>query len=524
MASARKKTWKVSIFLAKPHITKREQCVADHTRVSKQSVRLSGGPTATLYYKRTNYAEPSWAGFFEGLIDASRMRTSSVSAALILRRKKKWFAVTFGYGRHLLAPTAFEEDFGLKATLNCVEADSIRSVDKATIDAQGRHGREQSSRPATINDFGLDIEQDILRAVSGKPTITEFGTSISGRDALVVRPSVGVRGIADILDLTLRQFRKSAYKKDYPWVDQIQEVRARAVIDDLNEDLVERLINNSLDKVWMAVPEVVEWESISGFQFSSSQSADQYDDIRLPTFLGHLRSLDTLNVDRLKHKRVIAVDSGSGGQKYTWPAFRCLYCETQRGDDVFILNNGKWYAVERSFLQTVNRSIGQIPESTGLRLPLYDDESETKYNARVAKGSPKRFALMDCKNIPYGGGGSRIEFCDLYEKKRLIHVKRYGGSSVLSHLFQQGLVSATLFRAEPEFRRLVNAKLPNQHRFPDVSKHPRASDHEIAFAIISSSKKPLNLPFFSRVSLRTVYRQLRAYGYQVTLTKVSERS
>ncbi len=49
---------------------------------------------------------------------------------------------------------------------------------------------------------------------------------------------------------------------------------------------------------------------------------------------------------------------------------------------------------------------------------------------------------MDKKNIPYGGGYSRIEFCDLFSKsKQMIHVKRYGGSSVLSHLFNQGLVS-----------------------------------------------------------------------------------
>ena len=65
-------------------------------------------------------------------------------------------------------------------------------------------------------------------------------------------------------------------------------------------------------------------------------------------------------------------------------------------------------------------------------------------------------AVMDRKNIRYGGGASRIEFCDLFINKRtLLHVKRYGGSSAMSHLFSQGVVSATLFLQDRDFRQKV---------------------------------------------------------------------
>jgi uncharacterized protein (TIGR04141 family) len=119
--------------------------------------------------------------------------------------------------------------------------------------------------------------------------------------------------------------------------------------------------------------------------------------------------------------------------------------------------------------------------------------------------------------------GSRFEFCDLYDKSgKMIHIKRYSGSSELSHLFAQGLVSSELFLESEEFRSEVNLKLSNDCKIPDVSKKPDASKYEIVFAIISSSTKPgrKNIPFFSQVNLRNVIQRLTGRGYKVTLADV----
>ena len=46
-------------------------------------------------------------------------------------------------------------------------------------------------------------------------------------------------------------------------------------------------------------------------------------------------------------------------------------------------------------------------------------------------------------------GLTKIEFCDLYGRdKEIVNIKRYTGSSELSHLFQQGVVSGELFARE----------------------------------------------------------------------------
>jgi uncharacterized protein (TIGR04141 family) len=102
----------------------------------------------------------------------------------------------------------------------------------------------------------------------------------------------------------------------------------------------------------------------------------------------------------------------------------------------------------------------------------------------------------------------------------MIHVKRYGGSSVLSHLFAQGAVSANIFLSDPQFRHQVNGVVPPSHQVASVEAQPRAADFEVAYAIASKDRGPLLLPFFSRVTLRSAHQQLSSMGYRVTMTKI----
>ena len=74
--------------------------------------------------------------------------------------------------------------------------------------------------------------------------------------------------------------------------------------------------------------------------------------------------------------------------------------------------------------------------------------------------------------------------------------------------------------ADSEFRKKVNQKLPNSHKLSDPLKQPNAKDYEGIFAIISMSAKKLDLPFFSKVSLRNAKRRLETFGYKVSFQKI----
>ena len=186
----------------------------------------------------------------------------------------------------------------------------------------------------------------------------------------------------------------------------------------------------------------------------------------------------------------------------------------------YILNDAAWYVIDSDFVSQTNAFFKSIVEST-IQLPLYGTMNEPRYNVHVAS-EDDGIDLMDRKMISIGGGRSSVEFCDLFTKdRRLVHVKKYGASSVLSHLFQQGVVSGELFLSDVDFRKKVNEELSAGFKFDDEEKRPEASSYEVCFAIMSDVPGNLNIPFFSKVVMRNAAKRLQTFGYTVTKKKIA---
>ena len=67
----------------------------------------------------------------------------------------------------------------------------------------------------------------------------------------------------------------------------------------------------------------------------------------------------------------------------------------------------------------------------------------------------------------------------------------------------------------------MNEKLPKSHVFSRPGDRPDPQLFEVAFAIGSKEVGPLQLPFFSRVTLKNVARTImQSYGYRVTVNKI----
>ena len=125
------------------------------------------------------------------------------------------------------------------------------------------------------------------------------------------------------------------------------------------------------------------------------------------------------------------------------------------------------------------------------------------------------------------GRTSPIEVCDILTRGRqLIHVKRKFSSSALSHLFDQGYVSAELLIDSEAYRATVRDKIGNanpdfQRLFPENGVV--AADWEVVYAIIgpwNNQPPSAKLPFFSKINLRDSRRRLRRMGFKVTLASV----
>lgn len=188
-----------------------------------------------------------------------------------------------------------------------------------------------------------------------------------------------------------------------------------------------------------------------------------------------------------------------------------------RDDGVYVINDGKWYRIDRDFDEEVSEFVEDLRHDA-LDLPpfLPDDDDEAAYNARVAARSNGALACMDEKLIWPRSWQDRIEFCDLYHSDGLIvHVKRYTtGSATLSHLFSQGSVSARCLLADRLFLENLESELPESHSFNGAAPSP--SECHVVFAVVAKRGDDQRLPFFSRVSLRNAAEAIRNLGVEVS--------
>jgi len=198
----------------------------DPVSLTRSPVTVHGQNVGDLYFKPTSDRMPSWLSLFEGAISVDRpdLHNASSAAVLLLGAGDRNFALTFGYGRSLLRPGTCEEDFGLRVTLNAVDPLRIKSVDRVKFDAISQHSQIQASRDANIIEFGLDVEQDLLRAVTGKPRNAALASQLTGKDALKADVHVNLSDIPELLTRFLEISKQDTYKEHFSWVDQVNEV------------------------------------------------------------------------------------------------------------------------------------------------------------------------------------------------------------------------------------------------------------------------------------------------------------
>jgi uncharacterized protein (TIGR04141 family) len=512
---------RLTVYLLKASYTLKDPVVSEGA-MSEIDVAMPNSNEGLLYYNKSGLKPPGWAWFLAPLNEdiISKLGVASVAVILILPAAGRHFAACFGHGYAYVDKRLVESRFGLKTCLNLVDPSTIRALDKRTFDSLGKLSHEQSTRPVTIGEFGLEVDKDLLRSVVGTPQDPSFGKQVAGRDSFGVRVPIAINQLPAFLKKCLKASKENTYKEHFEFIDNIREVNDPTVVADLEQALLDEINSEKPKHIWMAVPDLVTWEECGGFKYSQSKKEPLKGDIRLREFEEKWGVKGAVTLADLS-RRVFQYGANETTITNAWTAYRCLYAEIQLKGEIFILTEGAWYNVQKSFVTSVNNAISSIADYQKT-LAEWGDEYEDQYNKRIYEKSNGEFALMDRKQIRHGGGSSSIEFCDLFSKDRkIIHVKNYSGSSVLSHLFHQGTVSAVMTAGDLSFRKKVNALLPATHRIPEDGIF-KTSDYEVVYAIGTREPIGFELPFFSKVSLRNSVQQLRVSGYKVSFTKIKK--
>lgn len=507
-----KKTHRLQIYLIKKGVSE-DVILGDE--YAKKNVGIG-----TLFYKQSNSHQPQWLELFQrDGYDLEGVYSASASALLLVKAENRHFAIAFGHGgRHMLLPGVYEERFGLLVTLNAVDPKSIRSVDTKTLESEPMQTREQASRGTETNRFTFDPESDLVRAFTGTPAVSEnLGSMLVGKDALKISIRCELNDVKPLLKILLKKFGEKKYiENGFDWIDQMKELQDPALIETLNGKMMKEFNKSAPSKLWLTVPDIIDWDDVAGFKYSQKKSEDLKDDLHVQDFKDCLDK-DEVTLDDVESHRVHMYCSSTDNDRERWKVYDCIYCECDNDGSTYLLSNGRWYAIDNKLVKRVNAAFDEIPKKvSGYTFPDYNHDSEGAYNKAISTGDDA--ICFDARPISYGGSYSKIEFCDVYiTSKKMIHVKRYSGSSTLSHLFNQGANAAEAL-LDSEFRKEVNKKLPSGAKI-SAPTNPRES-MEVVFGIISKSEKELNIPFFSKLSLKNVASRLRNLGYKVSVVKI----
>lgn len=503
------------------------------------------GSLGMLLFKQSKAHTPDWLSFLQDSLAPNikkldALSNQSASALLLTKAAGRQFILAFGHGRHLIDQSCVEHRFGLMTVLNSVSPDRIASIDKQTFDAAPKISRTQTARAASISEYEVDVEQDMLRAVVGvtkKEFADDLGDVLAGIDSLKTTVRIDLAGLRKLLRIALERSQAKDYLKrrnglenPFSWVDNFQPVSDQAEILELDTKLWDAMSQENFANIWMSVPEIVEWQDIKGFAYTSNQIAD--DDLpqtlEVTDFRKTFRS--DASLETLK-KRNIYVVSSTGLPPRTISAYKCLYFECKGKSSSHILHAGSWYSIESKFENRINAYFSKIPR-VAFSAPFipYKHKDEGDYNRAVAKSPNSGYVMLDKKLVQFGGGHSKIEVCDLMRKRSnstkgsLVHVKRGKSSHSLSHLFAQGLVSSTLLSSEKLFIDKVNAQL-KANGSSALKGLVAGKDYEVVYAIVDGAPgAPLDIPFFSKVNLESTCKRLRLLGYDVKLLHIPVNS
>ena len=520
-----------TIFLLKDNVADPVVALDRDKRTRAIPLTADIGLPGTLFIGSQHRATPPWVGMLNPFLtqEIPIVYTASISAVLIVQYQDRFFALTFGYGRMLLAPQFWVRDFGLRATLNKVDPTKLRSVDSKIYDEMVVLTRRQTSQKSKVEAFELDVGRALLRGVTGEAEEHDIFSRITGSTSVQVTTELALGDLGEILSDLLDAYTDDAYRDHFPWVDNVREVDP-AVHAELDQLLIDAIHGGDLAGAYLSAPEIVDWESIHRFSYTHAGDI-VYLELSLTDYLHVLEEHDIdADINALKRHRVRVQYTGDETIHEKWSIYECLVWETTLGNRRFVLLDGLWFQIAPQYAEAVSDYVTSI---TSADIPFEDapeGQNEGQYNAAVEVQDPDNFALLDREPFVPTGAASPIEFCDLFSTGgHLIHVKKRSSSGTLSHLFSQGSVSSDLFLQDEQLRNNVRQRL-NELGKPALAAlvpidRPNSPDYEVVYAVIAPPVHgiwPPAWPFFSSVNLMHHAKRVQNLGFKVSLQYIRQ--
>jgi uncharacterized protein (TIGR04141 family) len=502
-----------TIYLAEADVAGVDDLVKGNDEYDEVALDPALGLEGRLFVGRHPDTIPDWINTLQSVASGQvpEVRAKAASAALVVKLAGRWFAFTFGQGRYLLRSEALVEDFGLRSAANTVDPTAVRSVDGRRFGRGVVLTRRQGSIPERAEALGLQVDREMLQAITGRSRRPGEGR-VHGRKSLGVSREIDLTDLQSLGVQLLADYAGRDFLDGFPTLDRLQpEPKSSPITRRLDGLLVRALRDPDQRGAYLAPPAILDWEAVSGFRFSGEASTVRREEATLSDYL-HLRpnpSLDDLTTDDLR-----VVDRNTPRALDRWPMYRWLVWEVQDGNDAYILSEGQWFKVNGEYLAGIDSAAARIqPPTLAIPAPTRSGMPEGEYNIDLATSLGG--VLLDKKLAQVGTERGRFELCDVYvPPDKLLHVKRGMGSQELSYLFTQGVTSAEGMRRERKvrerFQELLHVANPALAAAIDPAAKPAAGMFEVVYVVVDAAhhRVPRAIPFFARAALSRAIREL----------------
>lgn len=496
------------------------------------------------YIEKDKPNPPSWISKLSPLFDFDdTIKNISNSFVFFVKVENRIFAFTMGYAHHAINKTKIEYDFGLKVALNEINYKSIRGIDVRKLSATSHQKREVSTADGIMRDFEFDFNEEFLNSLSGKAFDSSFANSLVGKESLKLSVELKIDKIFEYSKKLLESYKKENYKENFAFIDNLKIIKDDTIWTTFKDDVKSSFISGDKSKIIFAYPNITDF-NFHNYKITYIQQNKQYADINTDILFNFIAEkeivLATIKLDKIGI--ILLNDENKAIDRYD--IWDYLSYEFEIDDKKYIYSSNQIFEIEPTYFDAIIKEIDAyesnlIDNTINIPSILYWDEvnqktkktkevveNEGDYNLRFTNENSDKCICLDknnFRNFPKRKQ-DQVEISDVITiDKEYICVKTYkNSSSVLSHLFMQGIVSAELLIECKDYRKKIKNSV--KHKFSDFIDINNPKRDEITFVYAIAMKKDgrlsSNLPFFSKISLRQSIKNLTKMGFNVKLIRI----
>jgi uncharacterized protein (TIGR04141 family) len=415
----------ISVYLIRPEATDYVDALREPGELEDFDVNVPG-LSGRLFIRWPEAKSPRWLEFLRAVSGAELPFEGNrhVSAVLFVDRGGRRFALTFGFGRHLLRPDTIEPDYGLRVAANLVNPDELASVDSRSIEATTLNVRRQSSRGSRLASIGFDVGREMLRALAGRLPEESFGSRITGSDAVGLTSRLDAATLGERLDSLQEAYESEQYRTTgFGHIDRWKPLPKGPRRDELDAFLLEalekrreavlqgedpRLTPGPTRSMHLAAPSIIEYRA-SGFRSTGEADGVIHP---FPDLDAYLRSTDRrapTDADLRVNHRLQLISSEPDEVTDAWPIYKALSWEVELEGDTYVLTEGNWWLIDPAYRASIDARLGDLRPAV-LERPDFDPiEWEVDYNERLSGAGATPRVMLDRELARFAGETGPIE-------------------------------------------------------------------------------------------------------------------